>query len=85
MLAIPIVFLGITVSPFGRIGHWLAFSLFIIANLLLWSAMVAGFFINVYRPWRDRGTRDPDDAVTPHDGDVSGEPSDAPESASRAF
>ncbi|WP_413431590.1 hypothetical protein [Crateriforma spongiae] len=55
-LAFPIVFVAITVLPFDTVGRWLAFALFIVANLLLWTAMVFGVFINVYRPWRDGGT-----------------------------
>jgi hypothetical protein len=67
MLAIPIVFIGITLLPFGAIGRWISLGLFLFVNLLLWGALVVGFYVNVYAPWRLRKTTKPDNTSTGHD------------------
>lgn len=67
MLAIPIAFIGITLSSFGVIGHWISLVLLLVANLLLWGAMVVGFYVNVYVPWRASRTTSADDTPASHD------------------
>ena len=72
MLAVPVIFVAITLSPLGVIGHWISLGLFIIANLLLWSAMVFGFYLNAYNPRRLGKTTESDGAPNVHD-DRNGE------------
>jgi len=51
LVAILLVFIGITVAPLGPIGRWFAVALILIANVLLWGAMCIGFYLNVFLPW----------------------------------
>jgi len=74
MIAFPLVFIGITVSPFGVIGRWTSLALFIVANLLLWGAMVLGFYHNVYIPWRNGESTPTDHISTSRNDKTSGEP-----------
>lgn len=74
LIAIPIAFVGITVSPLGAVGRWLSLGLFIIANLLLWGAMLIGVYVNVFVPWRLGQTNAVDDPHPDQDAGDRGEP-----------
>jgi hypothetical protein len=63
MIAIPTIIVAIAVSPFGVIGHWISLGLGLIANVLLWGAMIIGFYVNVYRPWRVGKTTRPNETI----------------------
>lgn len=55
LVAIPIIFIGITISSFfGQIGRTIGIVFLAIANFLILGALVIGFWINVAEPFLKR-------------------------------